>query len=148
MAPQHARTPTTGLRLLSAVLLLELIWLLLVAASLVFLAAHLGGGTDELTGDAVSRRLLLLTVPLMTVALGLALIGARQAIEHRAAAPDASLSAGRRVALGIAALANAVLVASIAISLYHARTTWVVVGLALAAALATVAVSCVRAARL
>src|SRR5580765_2837365 len=68
VAAPDAAPATTALRLLSAVLLLEVIWLLLVASALMFLAAHLGSGTDELTGDAVSRRLLLVTVPPITVA--------------------------------------------------------------------------------
>jgi len=44
-------------------------------------------------------------------------------------------------------LANVALVVSIATSLYHARTTWLVVGLAMAAAFSVVAVLCVRVAR-
>ena len=147
MASEDASTAPTALRVLSAVLLLELIWLLLVASSLVFLAAHLGGGTDEITGDAVSRRMLLLSVPPATVGLGLALIGARQAVEHRAASPSAPLSSTLRIALWVSALANTAIVVSIGISLYHARTTWILVGLGLAAALTAVTVACVRTAR-
>jgi len=138
---------TTALRVLSGVLLLELIWLLLVAASLVFLAAHLGGGADEFAGDEVSRRLLLITVPPITVVVGLALIGARQAVDHRAVAHDASLSRALRLALWGAAVANVAVVVSIATSLYHARMLWLIVGVALAVALSAVAVACVRTAR-
>jgi hypothetical protein len=142
-----AAPATTALRVLSGVLLLELIWLLLVASALIFLAAHLGGGTDEFTGDEVSRRLLLITVPPIAVVVGLALIGARQAVDRRALSPDMPLGAARRVALCVTALANVALVVSIATSLYHARTTWLIVGLAMAAAFSVVAVFCVRAAR-
>jgi hypothetical protein len=146
-AAPDAAPATNAVRLLSAVLLLELIWLLLVASALVFLSAHLGSGTDELTGDAVSRRLLLVTVPPITVVVGLALIGARQAIDHRALSPAGLLSRAHRTALWVTAVANGALVVSIATSLYHARTTWLVVGIAMAAAFAAVATACIRAAR-
>lgn len=147
MAAPDAASTTPTLRALSAVLLLELIWLLLVASALIFLAAHLGGGTDEFAGDEVSRRLLLVSVPMVTVIGGLALIGARQAVDHRALSPTMSLTGRLRLALCVAALGNAVLVVSIATSLYHARTTWLVVGLAMAGAFAVVAAACVRMAR-
>jgi hypothetical protein len=52
-----------------------------------------------------------------------------------------------RVSLWLAAAANAAVVVSIATSLYHARTTWVVVGLLLAAGLSLVAALCVRTTR-
>jgi len=147
VATPDAAPATTALRVLSGVLLLELIWLLLVASALIFLAAHLGGGTDEFTGDEVSRRLLLITVPPIAVVVGLALIGARQAADRRALSPDLPLRATQRVALCVTALANGALVVSIATSLYHARTTWLVVGLVMAAAFSVVAVFCVRVAR-
>jgi len=143
----EAAPGTTALRVLSAVLFLELIWLLVVAAALVFLAAHLGGGGDELTGDEVSRRLMLVTVPPIAVVVGLALIGARQSIDRKAVSPSEPLTRSRRAALWATALANGVLVVSIATSLYHARTTWLVVGTALAAAFSVVAAACVHAAR-
>jgi hypothetical protein len=137
----------TGNRLLSVVLALELVWLLLVAVSLVFLAAHLGPDADEITGGPDSRRMLLWTVPPLTVGLGLAIIGARQALGRRIEAPASPLAVPLRLCLGLAALANAVVVASILTSLYHARTTWVVVGLALASAFGVVTFGCGRAAR-
>jgi hypothetical protein len=136
----------TGYRLLSIVLALELVWLLLVAASLVFLAAHLGADADEITGGPNSRRMLLLTVPPLTVGLGLAVIGARRALERRVAAPECSLRATLRLSLGLTAVANVVLMVSILTSLYHAHATWVLVGLALAAGLGLVAAACARAA--
>jgi hypothetical protein len=143
----EAAPGTAALRVLSVVLFLELIWLLVVATALVFLAAHLGGGGDELTGDEVSRRLMLITVPPISVAVGLALIGARQAIDQRAESPGEALTRGRRAALWGTAVANGALVVSIATSLYHARTTWLIVGTAMAAAFSVIAAACVRAAR-
>jgi hypothetical protein len=145
-APEEAPA-TTALRVLAGVLLLELIWLLLVASALIFLAAHLGSGPDEFTGDEVSRRLLLITVPPIAVVVALALIGARQAVDRRAPSPDTPLTPMLRVALCVSALANVALVVSIATSLYHARTTWLIVGLGMAAAFSAVAVACVRVAR-
>jgi hypothetical protein len=137
----------TGHRLLSVVLALELVWLLLVAASLVFLAAHLGPDADEITGGPNSRRMLLWTVPPLTVGLGLAIIGARQALDRRTGSAGSPLAVPRKLCLGLTAVANAAVVASILTSLYHARTTWVVVGLTLGSAFGVVAVGCGRAAR-
>lgn len=134
----------TGARILSAVLALELLWLLLVTASVVFLAAHLGRGSEEFTGDAAVRGVLLIAGPPVAVLVGLALIGARQAIDRVAAAPHASLSGILRVALWLSAIANAAVVASIVTSLYHAHMTWTVVGLLLAVGLSAVAWACVR----
>jgi hypothetical protein len=148
VAPARTVPATTGYyRLLSVVLALELVWLLLVAASLVFLAAHLGPDADEITGGPNSRRMLLLTVPPLTVGLGLAIIGARQGLDRRIDAPGSLLATPLRLCLGLTALANGVIVVSLLTSLYHARTTWFVVGLAIASALGVVAIGCGRAAR-
>jgi len=136
-----------GLRLLSAVLALELLWLLLVAASIVFLAAHLGPGAEEFTGDATVRGVLLMAAPPVAIVFGLGLIGARQALEHFAAAPHAPLRPVLRGALWLTAVANGVVVISILTSLYHAHPTWLVVGLLLAAGLAAVGWACARVAR-
>jgi hypothetical protein len=130
------------------VLVLELVWVALTAASVVFLAAHLGPRPEELTGDKTIRSALLLAVPPVAVLLGLALIGARQAVEHAAAEPQAPLTGLLRVALWVSAAANVVVVASIVTSLYHAHLTWMVVGLLLATALSAVAWTCARTARL
>jgi len=134
----------TGSRVLSAVLALELLWLLLVTASVVFLASHLGPGAEEFTGDATARGVLLVAVPPVAIVIGLALIGARQAIDRVTATPPAPLSRFLRLGLWLSALANAVVVASILTSLYHAHMTWIVVGLLLAAGLSAVAWACVR----
>jgi hypothetical protein len=140
-------TPATGARVLSAVLVLELLWLLLVAASVVFLAAHLSGDAEEFPADPVARRLLMLAVPPLAVVIGLALIGARQAVDRRIASPSTPVEPIRRMALWLTAAANAAVVVSILTSLYHAHATWIVVGLLLTAGLSFVAVACVRAAR-
>jgi len=137
----------TSARLLSAVLALELLWLLLVTASIVFLAAHLGPGAEEFTGDATVRSLLLMAAPPVAIVLGLALICARQALEHIAVAPRTPLRPVLRGALWLTALANGAVVVSILTSLYHAHPTWLVVGLLLAAGLGAVGWACVRAAR-
>lgn len=137
----------TRARLLAVVLTLELVWVLLVAAAVVFLAAHLGPGAEEFTGDATVRGVLLVGVPPVAVLLGLALIGARQGVERNALDPTAPVSPVHRLALWVAAGANAVVVVSILTSLYHAQTTWLVVGALLAAGLATVAWTCARTAR-
>jgi hypothetical protein len=147
VAPARTVPATTGYRLLSVALALELVWLLLVASSLVFLAAHLGADADEITGGPSSRRMLLWTVPPLTVALGLAIIGARQGLDRRVESPGSPLAAPVRLGLALTALANAAVVVSILTSLYHARTTWVVVGLALGSAFGVVAVGCGRASR-
>ena len=138
---------TTSARVLSAVLVLELLWLVLVAASVVFLAAYLSGDADEFPADPVARRFVLLVVPPLAVAFGLALIGARRAIDRRTASPTGPLDSMRRTALWLTAVANAAVVVSILTSLYHAHATWIVVGLVLAAGLSVVALACVRAAR-
>lgn len=137
----------TRTRILSAVLVLELLWLLLVTAAVVFLAAHLGPGTEKFTGDATVRGVLLVAVPPCAVIVGLALIGARQAVDRAAASPDAPLSGVLRVALWLSAVANAAVVVSILTSLYHARVTWIVVGLLLAVGLSIVAMGCIGTAR-
>jgi hypothetical protein len=134
-------------RVLSAVLSLELLWVLLVTASVVFLAAHLGPGSEEFTGDATVRGVLLLAAPPLAVVLGLALIGARQGVERRTASPAQPLGPVLRLGLWISALANVVVVISILTSLYHAHMTWVVVGILLAAGLSWVATACVRTSR-
>jgi len=145
----EAATTTTSnrARVLSAVLVLELLWLLLITASVVFLAAHLGADADDFPADPALRRLLLLGLPPLAVVLGLALIGARQAIDRRAISPGEDLDSRRRLALWVSAAANGALIVTIVISLYHAHMTWVVVGLLLAAGLAVVAWACVRTAR-
>ena len=134
----------TRARVLSAVLALELLWLLLVTSSVVFLAAHLGPGAEEFTGDATVRGVLLIAVPPVAVVVGLGLIGARQAIDRVTATPHAALSSIRRVALWLSAIVNAAVVATILTSLYHAHMTWIVVGLLLAVGLSAVAWACVR----
>ena len=141
-----ATTPNR-VRVLSAVLALELLWLLLVTASVVFLAAHLGGDADDFPADPAARRLLLLGLPPVAVVLGFALIGARQAVDRRTASPGEALDSRRRLALWVSAAANVAVLVSIVTSLYHAHMTWVVVGLLLATGLAVVAWACVRTAR-
>jgi len=134
-------------RVLSAVLALELLWLLLVTASVVFLAAHLGSQAEEFTGDATVRGVLLVAVPPLALLVGLALIGARQALDRVNTSPHPQLSATHRLALWVSAVANVVVVGSILTSLYHAHLTWLVVGLLLATALSAVAWACVSTAR-
>ena len=134
----------TKLRALSAVLALELVWVLVITASVVFLAAHLGNDADDFPADPAARRLLLVLLPPVAVVIGLALIGARQAVGRRAAAPVEPLGSILRLALWLAAVVNGAVVVSILVSLYHARMTWVVVGLLLAAGLSLVAAACVR----
>jgi hypothetical protein len=134
----------TSARLLGAVLTLELLWLLLVTASIVFLAAHLGPGAEEFTGDATVRGLLLTAAPVVAVLVGLALIGARQAIDRVSSVPTVPLSRMHRAALWVTAVANAAVVVTILVSLYHAHMTWLVVGLLLAAGLSIVTWACVR----
>src|SRR5437763_12659550 len=119
-------------RILSTVLTLELLWLLLITASVVFLAAHLGPGAEEFTGDATVRGVLLVAVPPLAIVLGLALIGARQAIDRATGSPPEPLTDALRPALWLSAVANGAVVVAILMSLYHARTTWLVVGLLLA----------------
>src|SRR5436305_10932300 len=128
MSGDEASTATSA-RVLSAVLALELLWLLLVTASIVFLAAHLGPEAEEFTGDATVRGVLLVATPPVAIVVGLALIGARQAIDHIAAAPDAPLRPVLRGALWLTAVANGAVVVSILTSLYHAHPTWLVFGL-------------------
>ena len=137
----------TRFRVLSAVLTLELVWVLLVTVSVVFLAAHLGAGSANFPSDPAVRRFLLVALPPGAVVLGVALIGARQAIERRAIASLDPPGSMLRLALWLTAVANAAVVASILTSLYHARMTWVVVGLVLAAGLTVVAIACVRTSR-
>jgi hypothetical protein len=134
-------------RILSGVLVLELLWVVLTTASVVFLAAHLGPRAEEFTGDKTARSVLLVAVPPVAVLLGLALIGARQAMGHVASAADAPLTGPLRLALWVSAAANAVVVISIATSLYHAHVTWFVVGVLLATGLSAVAWTCARTAR-
>jgi len=135
-------------RILSAVLVLELVWVVLTTAAVVFLAAHLGSRAEEFTGDKAVRSVLLVAVPPAAVLVCLALIGARQALEHVAEAPHAPLGRLLRLALWVSAAANTVVVVSIATSLYHAHMTWFVVGVLLAAGLSVVAWTCARTARL
>ena len=146
-APSSVRDQPATQRLLSAVLVLELVWLLLVAASVVFLTAHLTGSSEDIAGSPVPRRTLLLAVPALAVGLGFALIGARQAVDRRVTPPAEGLSGVLRACLWLTAAANAAVVVSILLSLYHARTTWVVVGVLLAAGLSAVAGACMRTAR-
>jgi hypothetical protein len=134
--------------MLAASLHFELVWLLLVAVVIVFLASHLGSDSGEVTGNRTSDLLLLLIVPPVALVFGAALLGARQAVDRLVAAPSESPRRSRRAALWLTALGNAVVVVVILISLYHARTTWMVVGLALAVGMALVTAGCVRATRL
>jgi len=149
LRPERAghRSAVRRRRLLAAALHFELVWLLLVAVVIVFLASHLGSDSGEVTGTRTSDLLLLVLAPPVALVVGAALIGARQAVDRLATAPSEALRRSRRAALWLAALGNAAVVIVILISLYHARTTWMVVGLALAAAMALVTVGCVRAAR-
>jgi hypothetical protein len=144
MASDEPAAAPTRLRVLSAVLALELVWVLVVTAAVVFLAAHLGADADDFPADPAARRFLLLLLPPVAVVIGLALIGARQAVERRAVTPVEPLSPLLRLALWVAAVANGVVVVSILTSLYHARMTWMVVGLVLAVGLTVVAIACVR----
>jgi hypothetical protein len=137
----------TGARILSAVLTLELLWLLLVTVSIVFLAAHLGPGAEEFTGDATVRGVLLTAAPVLAVLVGLALIGARQAIDHMTSKPTVPLGRTHRLALWVTAVANAAVVVTILVSLYHAHMTWLAVGLLLATGLSAVTWACVRTTR-
>jgi hypothetical protein len=134
-------------RLLAAALHFELVWLLLVAVVIVFLASHLGSDTGEVTGNRTSDLLLLLIVPPIAIVFGAGLLGARQAVDRLAADPSQVPQRSRRAALWLAALGNAAVVAVILASLYHAHATWMVVGLALAGAMALVTAGCVRVAR-
>jgi hypothetical protein len=138
----------TRAHVLSAVLALELAWVLLTTASLVFLAAHLGPSAHEFTGDSTVGSVLLVAVPPLALLLGLALIGARHAVEHVATAPHEPLSGVLRFALWISAVANAAVVVSIVTSLYQAHLTWFVVGVLLATGLSAVAWTCAHTARL
>jgi len=142
------RPATRRQRLLAAALHFELVWLMLVAVVIVFLASHLGSGSGEVTGNRTTDLLLLLIVPPVAVLFGAALLGARQAVDRLVAHPTEAPRRSRRAALWLAALANATVVLLILISLYHAHTTWLVVGLALAAAMVMVMAGCVRAARI
>ena len=147
VAVDEPTTATGRPRILSAVLALELLWLLLATASVVFLAAHLGADADDFPADPVARRFLLLGLPPVAALLGLALIGARQAVDRRVAPGLARLDPMRRLALWVAAAANIAVVVSILTSLYHAHMTWIVVGLLLATGLSLVAWACIRTAR-
>jgi hypothetical protein len=144
--PTEETSPTKA-RILSAVLVLELLWLMLLAASVVFLAVHLSGDTADFPADPIARRVVLVAVPPMAVIVGLALISARQAVDRRMVAPSVPLDSLHRGALLLTAAANVAVVVSIVTSLYHAHATWVVVGLGMTAGLIVVAVACVRAAR-
>jgi hypothetical protein len=135
---------TTGARLLSAALIFELLWLVLVAASVVFLAAHLGADADDFPADPVARRVVLVVLPPAAVIIGLALVGARRAVDRHAISPSEPIDSLHRVALWVSAVANVAVVLSIVTSLYHAHMTWIVVGLLLVAALSLVAWACAR----
>jgi uncharacterized protein YqgC (DUF456 family) len=58
--------------------------------------------------------------------------------------PVERLGSMLRLSLWLAAVANGAVVVSILTSLYHARMTWMVVGLVLAVGLTVVAIACVR----
>jgi hypothetical protein len=150
LRPRRAghRSATRWRRLLAAALHFELVWLLLVAVVIVFLASHPGSDSGEVTGNHTSDLLLLLIVPPVALVFGAALLGARQAVDRLVAAPSEIPRRSRRAALWLAALGNAAVVVVILISLYHARTTWMVVGLGLALGMAVVTAGCVRATRL
>src|SRR5437763_9302201 len=72
-------------RLLSAVLAVEVLWLLLTAAVIVFLAAHLGSAGETVGNDPEIDRRLVYVVPPLAALVGLALLGARGAVDHRRA---------------------------------------------------------------
>jgi hypothetical protein len=129
---------------LSAALMFELLWLVLVVASVVFLAAHLGADADDFPADPVARRIVLAVVTPAAVIIGLALVGARQAVDRHAISPGAPVDSLRRAALWLSAIANVALALTIVTSLYHAHMTWIVVGLFLVAALSSVAWACAR----
>lgn len=133
-------------RLLSGALAIELVWLVLTAAVVVFLAAHLGGDADNVGGDPSTNRLLVYAVPMVTAVLALALLGARHALDrHEGSYP--SVPPILRAALWVSGGGNAVLLVTIAASLYHAEASWMVLGGALLAAVGLVTAGCVRAAR-
>jgi hypothetical protein len=132
-------------RLLSGALAIELVWLVLMAAVIVFLAAHLGDGSEEFGSDPATDRALLYVVPPIAAALGLALVGARQALDRSGRAePTTRIS---RLALWVTAAGNAGLLATIAASLYHAEASWMVLGGGLLVAVGLITAGCVRAAR-
>ena len=133
-------------RLLSAALAIELVWLALTAAVVVFLAAHMGDGSEEFGGDPSTDRVLVYVVPPVAAALGLALVGARQALDRqgRTGQPVTLL---RRIGLWLSAAGNAGLMATIAASLYHAEASWMVLGAALLLVVGLVTAGCVRTAR-
>ncbi|MBV8386498.1 MAG: hypothetical protein JO248_08690 [Acidimicrobiia bacterium] len=144
---EEAASVSPRTRALAAALTFELLWLLLVTASVVFFAAHLGPRSDDFSGDATVRGVLLVVVPPLAVVIGLALVGARQAVERAAAPNGPPLTNMLRIALWTAAIANGGVVLSILTSLYHAHTTWIAVGVVLAAALSAVGWACARTAR-
>ena len=144
---EDASSALTSSRVLSVALTFELLWLLLVTASVVFFAAHLGPRSDDFSGDATVRGVLLIAAPPVAVVVGLALVGARQGVERAATPNGPPLTRMLRVALWTAAIANAAVVLSILTSLYHAHTTWIAVGVLLASALSSVAWACARTAR-
>jgi hypothetical protein len=119
-------------RLLGAALALELAWLALTAAALVFLAAHLGSGGDDVVAAAQDGRFLVYVVPPVALLIGTSLVGARR---------------GSRPALWGAAAANSALAATIAASLYHAEVSWMVLGSLLLVAVGLVTGGCVGGAR-
>ena len=132
-------------RLLSFALAVEVAWVLLTAAVVLFLAGHLGDSSDRLSGDATGDRFLVYLVPPLAFVLVVALVGARQALgrgRERRRMPPTS-----RVALWMAAAGNAGLVAAVAVTLYHAQASWVVLGGVIAGLAALVTAGCARAAR-
>ena len=144
VASEGEASVPTGARVLSAALVFELLWLVLVAASVVFLAAHLGTDADDFPADPAARRVVLAVLPPAAVIIGLALLGARQVVERHAISPSEPVDSLHRVALWVSALAHVAVVLSIVNSLYHAHMTWIVVGLLLVAVLSLVAWACVR----
>jgi hypothetical protein len=139
-------TVPTRRRLLSGALALELAWLILTAAVVFFLAAHFGDGPDDVTGDVAVDRVLVYLVPPITAALALAIVGARRALDG-GAWDGGHLTRSLRLAVWMTAAGNAGLAATIAVSLYHAEASWVVLGGALLVAVAVITVGLVRVAR-
>jgi hypothetical protein len=133
-------------RLLSAVLAVELLWLLLTAAVIVFLAAHLGPSDETVGNDPQIDRALVYVVPPLVLLVGLAILGARGAVD-RFRGGQQHLGALSRLALWVTAAGNAVLAATIASSLYHAHASWMALGTVLLVAAALTMAGCAAAAR-
>ena len=78
LRPERAghRSAVRRRRLLAAALHFELVWLLLVAVVIVFLASHLGSDSGEVTGNRTSDLLLLVIAPIFGALVGYLVPGA------------------------------------------------------------------------